>query len=39
MMKESIKSIAPRFCARRMVKDYVNLYYPKLVVSADAERE
>ena len=38
MMKESIKSIAPRFCARRMVKDYVNNYYPKLVSSADAER-
>ena len=39
MMKESIKSIAPRFCARRMVKDYVNNYYPKLVSSADAERQ
>jgi len=39
MMKESIKSTAPRFCARRMVKDYVNLYYPKMVSSADAERK
>ena len=39
MMKESIKSIAPRFCARRMVKDYVNNYYSKLVSSADAERQ
>lgn len=39
MMKESIKSIAPRFCARRMVKDYVTNYYPKLVSSADAGRQ
>jgi len=39
MMKESIKSIAPMFSARRMVKDYVNNYYPKMVTSADAERK
>jgi starch phosphorylase len=27
MMKESIKSIAPAFCTRRMVKEYVHRYY------------
>src|SRR5208337_5031619 len=31
MMKESIKSNAPRFSARRMVKEYVSRYYPQLV--------
>jgi glycogen phosphorylase len=35
MMKESIKSNAPRFSARRMVKEYVSLYYPQLVTGAD----
>jgi starch phosphorylase len=39
MMKESIKSIAPRFSARRMVKDYVTRYYPQMVSSANARRE
>ena len=37
MMKESIKSIAPRFSARRMVKDYVTKYYPQMVSSANAK--
>lgn len=35
MMKESIKSNAPRFSARRMVKEYVSKYYPQLVTGAD----
>lgn len=35
MMKESIKSNAPRFSARRMVKEYVSLYYPRLVSGAE----
>jgi starch phosphorylase len=35
MMKESIKSNAPRFSARRMVKDYVSRYYPRLVTGAE----
>lgn len=30
MMKESITSNAPRFSARRMVKEYVTKYYPPL---------
>jgi starch phosphorylase len=38
MMKESIKSIAPRFSARRMVKDYVTRYYPQMVSSANAKQ-
>lgn len=29
MMKESIKSIAPRFSTHRMVKEYMNLFYSK----------
>ncbi|MEE8424653.1 MAG: alpha-glucan family phosphorylase, partial [Elusimicrobiota bacterium] len=30
VMKESIETVAPEFCADRMVKDYVNsLYFPK----------
>jgi len=33
-MKESIKSNAPRFCARRMVKEYVTHYYPKMLAAA-----
>jgi len=37
MMKESIKSNAPRFSARRMVKEYVAKYYPLLLRAADAE--
>jgi starch phosphorylase len=35
MMKESIKSNAPRFSARRMVKEYVLRYYPRLINGAD----
>ncbi|MDD5628434.1 MAG: alpha-glucan family phosphorylase [Elusimicrobia bacterium] len=27
VMKESIKTVAPRFCGNRMVKDYVKLFY------------
>lgn len=34
MMKESIKSNAPRFSARRMVKEYVTMYYPSLLKCA-----
>ena len=34
MMKESIKSNAPRFSARRMVKEYVSRYYPSLLKCA-----
>ncbi len=30
MMKESIKSIAPRYSARRMVKEYIAKYYPSV---------
>jgi starch phosphorylase len=29
MMKAAIKSVAPRFSAQRMVKEYVNLFYQK----------
>jgi starch phosphorylase len=35
MMKESIKSIAPVFSSRRMVKEYVNRYYPSLLKCAE----
>lgn len=35
MMKESIKSTAPRFSARRMVKEYVERYYPSLMECAE----
>ncbi|TAJ45485.1 alpha-glucan family phosphorylase [Methanofollis fontis] len=35
-MKESIKSNAPRFCSRRMLKEYVHRYYPRLVSCAGA---
>ncbi|MGD0079749.1 MAG: alpha-glucan family phosphorylase [Methanoregula sp.] len=35
MMKESIKSNAPRFSARRMVKEYVSRYYPEMMSGAD----
>jgi glycogen phosphorylase len=35
MMKESIKSNAPRFSAHRMVKEYVSRYYPQLISGAD----
>lgn len=34
MMKESIRSCAPRFSARRMVKEYVERYYPHLLACA-----
>lgn len=27
LMKETIKSIAPRFCARRMLKEYISKFY------------
>jgi starch phosphorylase len=37
MMKESIKSIAPVFSSRRMVKEYVNRYYPSLLQCAESE--
>jgi len=36
MMKESIKSNAPRFSSRRMVKEYVTRYYPSFLKAADA---
>ena len=36
MMKESIKSIAPVFSSRRMVKEYVNRYYPLVLECARA---
>jgi starch phosphorylase len=39
MMKESMKSIAPRFSARRMVKEYVNRYYPSLLKCAESGYE
>jgi starch phosphorylase len=35
MMKESIKSIAPVFSSRRMVKEYVDRYYPSLLTCAE----
>ncbi len=36
MMKESIKSNAPRFSSRRMVKEYVTRYYPSFLKAAGA---
>jgi starch phosphorylase len=39
MMKESIRSIAPRFSSRRMVKEYVNRYYPSLLECAQSGYE
>jgi starch phosphorylase len=39
MMKESMKSIAPRFSARRMVKEYVDRYYPSLLKCAESGYE
>ncbi|BAF70057.1 alpha-glucan family phosphorylase [Nitratiruptor sp. SB155-2] len=30
MMKEAIKSVAPHFCARRMMKEYKNKFYDKI---------
>lgn len=35
MMKESIKSNAPRFSSRRMVKEYLKKFYPRLISGAD----
>jgi starch phosphorylase len=35
MMKESIKSIAPTFCAQRMVKEYVHRSYCNMLKCAD----
>ncbi len=34
MMKESIKSIAPQYCSRRMLKEYVTNYYPSVCTYA-----
>jgi glycogen phosphorylase len=34
IMKESIKSNAPRFCARRMVKEYIEKFYLKALQNA-----
>lgn len=31
MMKEAIKSITPNFCSRRMLKDYINKFYSKIL--------
>jgi len=36
-MKETIKSTGAAFSARRMVKEYVNKYYPSLLTSAEDE--
>ncbi len=35
MMKESMKSIPPVFSARRMVKEYVRMYYPQMMECAE----
>ena len=36
VMKESIRSVAPRFCGNRMVKEYVEKYYaPSLAARAE----
>ncbi|HNI42794.1 MAG TPA: alpha-glucan family phosphorylase, partial [Methanoregulaceae archaeon] len=35
MMKESIRSIAPVFSSRRMIKEYVRRYYPSLLKCAE----
>ena len=35
MMKESIKTTSAAFSARRMVKEYVNKYYPSLLACAE----
>ncbi|MFZ0006109.1 MAG: alpha-glucan family phosphorylase [Methanoregula sp.] len=37
MMKETVKSTAATFSARRMVKEYVTKYYPSLVACAENE--
>ena len=37
MMKETIKSNSALFSARRMVKEYVNKYYPSLLTCAENE--
>jgi len=37
MMKETIKSTSAAFSARRMVKEYVNNYYPSLLSCAENE--
>ena len=39
MMKESIKSTAPIFSSRRMVKEYVDRYYPSLLKCAESGYE
>jgi starch phosphorylase len=36
-MKETMKSTSAVFSARRMVKEYVNTYYPSLLTSAENE--
>ena len=38
LMKASIRTCAPRFSARRMVKEYVDRYYPGLRAGTDAAR-
>jgi len=37
MMKEAIKSTAPRFSSRRMVKEYITRYYPSVCMYAEEE--
>lgn len=37
MMKASIRTCAPSFSARRMVKEYVERYYPRLLACAGSE--
>ncbi|HOV67662.1 MAG TPA: hypothetical protein PLI31_04790, partial [Methanoregulaceae archaeon] len=37
MMKASIRTCAPRFSARRMVKEYVERYYPQLLSCAGSD--
>ncbi len=39
MMKESMKSIAPQYCALRMLKEYVTRYYPTVCRFAVGPRE
>jgi starch phosphorylase len=39
-VKEAIRSVAPRFCARRMVKEYVtNMYAPAMERRAAARSQ
>lgn len=34
-MKEAIKSVAPKFCSKRMFKEYVEKYYSKILKDSD----